>query len=369
MTTSSHATETLKVASLSIEPDVTVRSIKSQDGYVDGDTVAQYTEALEAGAEFPAIRVFRVPEGDLLVTDGFHRVAAHKQLGRDEITAIVLEGTRDEAQIDAATANATHGRPLTRHEYKNAALRLLGLGVQAAETARRLYRSKSWIKSLEDMLAVEQSVPVKLRAGITDESQLAAMFPAGRAVWPHLCAVLQSSGWTVEQTRKAAKLVAENAEALETLHTAARDGLPVAVKGDTLEILPKDSKATPAGRENAKNGDGDGDGDDGDGDAQTGESGGTDAQTGATSNAQTDAPTDTDAPRTPDIPAVLNQSVNGAIELEGMDDAAIVETVPNGARKDRAAMLRRAANRLNAIADAMFPVESRGNRNRNRNGN
>lgn len=75
-----------------------------REALYDNATLAEYRDAMEAGASFPPVHV--VEDGDnLWLVDGFHRVAAAQALGRKTIEANVREGTLEEAQWLACGAN------------------------------------------------------------------------------------------------------------------------------------------------------------------------------------------------------------------------------------------------------------------------
>ncbi len=79
-------------------------------------TVNQYAEIYQEGALMPPIRVMAVDESDdgdgeqMIVVDGFHRIAAARQAGLKTIHAIVTDGTMDIAKWEALSANSKHGR-------------------------------------------------------------------------------------------------------------------------------------------------------------------------------------------------------------------------------------------------------------------
>jgi ParB-like chromosome segregation protein Spo0J len=89
---------------------LTVPTIKIDDlqdvhvDHLDQARVRDYAAHLD---EFPPVVVFRTPQG-LLLADGYHRVAAARLGGRDEITAEIREGTRSDA-LDFAVENAIGG--------------------------------------------------------------------------------------------------------------------------------------------------------------------------------------------------------------------------------------------------------------------
>jgi len=75
---------------------------------MDGQIVTEYAEAMQGGAEFPPIVVFRDGSQNILA-DGFYRLAATRVQGAGEIIAEVRRGTRSDALKYALGANAAHG--------------------------------------------------------------------------------------------------------------------------------------------------------------------------------------------------------------------------------------------------------------------
>ncbi|MFC5423025.1 MT-A70 family methyltransferase [Bosea eneae] len=92
---------------------------------LDPATVETYAEAAREGVRFPAIGL--VYDGtDYWLWDGFHRTAGFEAAGIDEIEAEVIAGTRRDAVLLAAGANATHGLRRTSDDKRRAVLLLLG---------------------------------------------------------------------------------------------------------------------------------------------------------------------------------------------------------------------------------------------------
>ena len=81
--------------------------------------VAEYVEALGEGARFPPVVVFRADGADVLA-DGFHRVRAYQQAGRDEIETDVYQGGPAEALWFALGANRAHGQRLNEGDKRRA---------------------------------------------------------------------------------------------------------------------------------------------------------------------------------------------------------------------------------------------------------
>lgn len=84
---------------------------------VEPRVVRQYSDAMQAGAEFPAITLARI-NGSLYLVDGWHRVEAAIAISRSVIWANVSEMSFDEARWQAAKANTQHGLPLKTKEFR-----------------------------------------------------------------------------------------------------------------------------------------------------------------------------------------------------------------------------------------------------------
>jgi hypothetical protein len=94
---------------------------------VDGKTVRQYAKAMEGGAVFPPIVCFEVA-GELILTDGFHRVEAYKSLGVEKVNADVRIGTMDDAILAAVRANAHEGLARSNADKEKTVRALLSSG-------------------------------------------------------------------------------------------------------------------------------------------------------------------------------------------------------------------------------------------------
>ena len=72
---------------------------------IDQEAVSDYAQHID---DLPPILLFQ--DGDkLYLTEGFHRYSAHVMVKRAKIKAEIREGTRDEAILHSAGANATNG--------------------------------------------------------------------------------------------------------------------------------------------------------------------------------------------------------------------------------------------------------------------
>lgn len=89
-------------------------------------TIAQYVDALRAGATFPPIEV---EAGTYILLDGYHRLRAYHEAGLREIEVVLVQLNGIPRLLYAAGKNATHGDRLTAAEKKAVARQLAEAGV------------------------------------------------------------------------------------------------------------------------------------------------------------------------------------------------------------------------------------------------
>ena len=86
---------------------------------VADETIWQYMESMKDGAVFPPIIVYEVTPSKYMLADGFHRVTANRNLGRETISATIHQGTEADAlYYSRFTANRTNGLRLTRSDLQ-----------------------------------------------------------------------------------------------------------------------------------------------------------------------------------------------------------------------------------------------------------
>jgi len=159
--------QTLPLTGIIADPDCQLRAAGS------GATIADYAEALKAGATFPPVIVFT--DGiKFWLADGFHRFDAHKEAGVLEIEAEIREGNLRDAKLFAAGANASHGLPRTQADKRNAIATLLAdpewMNWSDREIARRTGTSDKTVAKLRAELAgvgVNAEIRVETRTFIT----------------------------------------------------------------------------------------------------------------------------------------------------------------------------------------------------------
>ena len=114
--------------------DLCIMDIQARDGFLmrdglDKALVAQYKENLKDIIAAAPILVYETSTGYILA-DGFHRLAAARQLSWDDIRAQVIPGSGNDAYAAACLANLQHGKPLNRKERKRAICEYLKLKVK-----------------------------------------------------------------------------------------------------------------------------------------------------------------------------------------------------------------------------------------------
>jgi hypothetical protein len=131
------------------------------------ETVEAYAEAMREGrwAWHPgsAVVVCRDVEGRHWLADGFHRVEAAQRAGLAEVLTDVRKGTRRDAVLFAAGANADHGLRRSRADVRRAIETLLRdeewRGWSNAEIARRANTTDKTVSAVRSELETTSEIP------------------------------------------------------------------------------------------------------------------------------------------------------------------------------------------------------------------
>jgi len=86
-------------------------------GSISDETVAEYVEAVNAGAKMPPVVVF-FDGSDYWLAEGFHRFLACQRAEKRHVLAEVKNGTKEDAAWESAGANVTHGLRRTREDKR-----------------------------------------------------------------------------------------------------------------------------------------------------------------------------------------------------------------------------------------------------------
>lgn len=147
--------QNIRVSEIVLDSGIQVRS------KIRNSTVAEYSEAMRAGAEFPPIIVFH--DGNrYLCADGFHRTLAAARIERDTIKADVRQGSKQDALKFALSANVAHGLRRTNADKRQS----VGLALTEWPT-----RSNRWIA---EVCAVHHEIVAAVRVQLEDSSSSTA---------------------------------------------------------------------------------------------------------------------------------------------------------------------------------------------------
>ena len=109
--------------------DLALESLRTDGGTqpraeLSETVVGDYAEAIDEGVKFPPLVAFHDGVAYWLA-DGFHRFFAARKAGLLSVLCHVVQGTRRDAVLYSAGANATHGMQRTQEDKRRAVLTLL----------------------------------------------------------------------------------------------------------------------------------------------------------------------------------------------------------------------------------------------------
>jgi len=234
------------------------------------EKVEEYKEAMEQGAEFDPITVWKRPDGQYWIVDGVHRVEASKRLGRATIKAKLVE-LRDELEyrIKAIELNLKHGLPLQKEEKVVLTQTLYKLGVSIPElrklfgvAERTLYYWLEPVKEKEKEELKKKALELR-KKGLTQEEVAKQLGVSERTIYnweregmeePEKIAkiakisgsqLLSSDGTPTEWGYRAlSEFIEENEQALKerTYNEVVKDGTLRAILEYLNEAVKKDFK-------------------------------------------------------------------------------------------------------------------------------
>lgn len=106
---------------------------------INENVVQEYAEEMDDGAIFPPVDVF-FDGVDHWLADGFHRYHAHRRLLHNDIVAEIHKGTRRDAVLYSAGANADHGMRRTNTDKRRSVTALLEDGEWSQWSDREIAR-------------------------------------------------------------------------------------------------------------------------------------------------------------------------------------------------------------------------------------
>ena len=129
------------------------------------ETVDQYAKLFESGDAWPfdaKLVVFKDNDDNYWLADGFHRLRASEQAGRESVHCVIYEGELSEAQDYALAANAKHGLRRTNEDKRKA--------VEVALSMER-WVSKS-DRAIAEHIGVDHKTVGKIRQKVVSTGEL-----------------------------------------------------------------------------------------------------------------------------------------------------------------------------------------------------
>lgn len=175
----------IDIDTLVLDPEVNIRAD------TDETTILRYMDVFD---RLPWVEVIELPNGDLVLCDGFHRVEAALRLGRRTIDAVVRPGDLPTAIEIATLMNLAHGLPLQDSEWEYAVWRLVRkIGKTPREVASEMGCSRSTVDGAVRAYEVRQRTGVNLarhtareisRAPIEKQGEIAEWVAKKSLNWP-----------------------------------------------------------------------------------------------------------------------------------------------------------------------------------------
>lgn len=234
------------------ERDLRVSEVRLRDefqlraGGLDRPHVKRLRRALEAGEALPPVRVAAIGKA-LYLVDGFDRLEAHWQAGRETIRAGVAHMALGEARAEAQRANTRHGKGLNRADKGKLWDDVVAAG--GHRDARGLLKSARVLEAELGGVISRETIRKKLLAmGLEDELEPVKPWGgAGEADADFLAAE------RVQEAESALRAFGEliptlDREEREALLGTARAVLDALERGETPELLQDTSLAALAER-------------------------------------------------------------------------------------------------------------------------
>lgn len=173
--------------------------IRSQ---LNQEAIEQYKDILD---QMPPIDLFLTKTHGLVLADGFHRVEAARRVDRNELRAIITEGTLGDAMEWAVIANLKHGQPLRRGERHEAIVRLKRLhpGWSGVKIAKAMGISGAAVSDALSTAQIRKEVVGK--TPLVRDSDLKYIKTTPKAMWTPLIKAVEKRKWGSDEVRLVVK--------------------------------------------------------------------------------------------------------------------------------------------------------------------
>jgi uncharacterized ParB-like nuclease family protein len=131
---------------------------------INEGTVSEYAEAILEGADFPPVLVYF--DGiNYYLTDGYHRLFAHKRAEKVSILCNVVQGTLRDAVFHSTGVNSAHGMRRTYADKRKAVMTLLDdfewEGMSNGQISKHCHVSPTFVSDLRKGVGKDTSDTVK----------------------------------------------------------------------------------------------------------------------------------------------------------------------------------------------------------------
>jgi uncharacterized ParB-like nuclease family protein len=131
---------------------------------INEGTVSEYAEAILEGADFPPVLVYF--DGiSYYLTDGYHRLFAHKRAEKVSILCNVVQGTLRDAVFHSTGVNTSHGMRRTYADKRKAVMTLLDdfewEGMGNGQIAKHCHVSPTFVSDLRKGVGKDTGDTVK----------------------------------------------------------------------------------------------------------------------------------------------------------------------------------------------------------------
>ena len=131
-------TEYMKLESIALD-DIRLSPLHCHRDMISQERLDKLAKRIKALVQLPPLRGWRAPDGAVILTDGFHRFLALRQLEVNHASVLVWHGTWPEALVQALMANTPHNERVRKGQDAERALlilaHVLGRSVTADECA------------------------------------------------------------------------------------------------------------------------------------------------------------------------------------------------------------------------------------------
>jgi len=216
---------------------------------ISEEVVSEYADAIDGGAEFPPVLVY-FDSINYFLTDGYHRLLAHKRAEKVSILCDVRPGSITDAIFHSTGVNTSHGMRRTYADKRKAVMTLLDdfewERMSNTEIAKHCHVSPSFVSDLRKGVGKDTGDTVKYKTS-TGKVMEKKKAPGRAAKEPELKGPEITPPPQDDQNQEAIDmLLAENEELKARVAVVAMEGTPEEKQAATtlIDELREDLRIT-----------------------------------------------------------------------------------------------------------------------------